>query len=178
MTQKDYLLDTNIIRYICELELGIKSKESLALKKRLKSLPSNSSLFLSSITLGEVEYGVRVGPFRNDESDKYISLMTILNRYHSFDLNSNVARDYYAELRSRLYKKYASKSKKEKRSDKKRIEEWNYPTTSLELQIQENDVWITAIAWAYNLILVTNDEMTPIKNVVGDEIEFENWLRQ
>ncbi len=80
-------------------------------------------------------------------------------------------------LRAKLYNKYAPKSKKGQSSRKKRIEEWKDPTTSKELQIQENDLWITAIALAYNLILVTDDAMTPILKIAGSDIEFENWIR-
>lgn len=176
MKQKDYLLDTNIIRYIFELEAGSKSTECQALKMRLESL-QKARIFLSPITVGEVEYGIRVGPFDAPHKEKFKKLATILTSYHCMNIDAHIARQYYSLLRARLYEKYAPKRKKGRSAEKKRIEEWKDPTTSKELQIQENDLWISAIAWAYNLILVTNDAMRPIISVAGNEIGFDNWIK-
>lgn len=177
MKQKDYLLDTNIIRYIHELEAGGQSTECQALKSRLESLPQNTRIFLSPVTTGEVEYGIRVGPFDDPDNEKYKKLVNILTSYPCLNIDCEIARQYYSLLRARLYEKYAPKRKKGQSAGKKRIEEWKDPTTSKELQIQENDVWISAIAWAYNLVLVTNDAMTPILDVAGKDIEFESWIK-
>lgn len=177
MKQKDYLLDTNIIRYIHELEAGSQSNECQALKTRLRSLPQSARIFLSPITVGEVEYGIRVGPYDDPHNEKYKKLVNILTSYPCLSIDCNIAREYYSLLRAKLYNKYAPKIKKRKAGRKKRIEEWKDPTTSKELQIQENDLWISAIALAYNLILVTDDAMTPILNIAGNDIEFENWIK-
>lgn len=177
MKQKDYLLDTNIIRYIHELEAGGQSTECRALKSRLESLPKNARIFLSPVTTGEVEYGIRVGPFDDPDNEKYKKLVNILTSYPCMSIDCDIARQYYSLLRARLYDKYAPKRKKSQSAGKKRIEEWKDPTTSKELQIQENDVWISAIAWAHNLILVTADAMRPILKVAGSDIEFENWIK-
>lgn len=177
MKQKDYLLDTNIIRYIHELEAGGQSSECQALKTRLESLPQNARIFLSPVTVGEVEYGIRVGPFDDPDKEKYKKLVKILTSYPCLGIDCDIARRYYSLLRARLYEKYAPKRKKGQSTRKKRLEEWNDPATSKELQIQENDLWISATAWAYNLILVTNDAMLPILNIAGRDIEFENWIK-
>ena len=177
MKQKDYLFDTNIIRYIHELEAGSQSKECLTLKMRLESLPKNTRIFLSPVTTGEVEYGLRVGPFDDPDNEKYKKLVNILTSYPCLSIDCDIARQYYSLLRARLYDKYAPKRKKGQSARKKRIEEWKDPTTSKELQIQENDLWITAVALAYNLILVTDDAMPPIHEIVGSDIEFENWIK-
>lgn len=177
MKQKDYLLDTNIIRYIHELEAGGQSKQCQVLKTRLESLPQTARIFLSPVTTGEVEYGLRVGPFNDPGNEKYKKLANILTSYPCLSIDCDIARQYYSLLRARLYGKYAPKSKKGQPAGKKRIEEWKDPTTSKELQIQENDLWISALAWAYNLILVTDDAMSAILNIAGSDIEFENWIR-
>ena len=176
MKQKDYLLDTNIIRYIHELEAGSQSSECRKLREKLESLPENARILLSPVTAGEVEYGIRVGPFDDPDNEKYKKLVDILTRYPCLSIDCDIARQYYSLLRARLYEKYAPKRKKGQSAGKKRLEEWNDPTTSKELQVQENDLWISAIAWAYNLKLVTDDAMRPIINVAGDDIEFENCL--
>jgi tRNA(fMet)-specific endonuclease VapC len=177
MKQKDYLLDTNIIRYIHELEAGSQSNECKTLKARLSQLPQNAKIFLSPITVGEVEYGIRVGPYNDPYKEKYKRLTNILESYPCLSIDSDIARQYYSLLRAKLYNQYAPKSKKDKSNIKKRIEEWKDPTTSKDLQIQENDLWISAIALAYNLILVTDDAMIPIINIAGNDIEFVNWIR-
>jgi len=177
MKQKDYLLDTNIIRYIHELEAGSQSSECLKLREKLESLPKNTRIFLSPVTTGEVEYGLRVGPFDDPDNEKYKKLVNILTRFPCLGIDCDIARQYYSLLRARLYDKYAPKRKKGQSSGKKRIEEWKDPTTSKELQIQENDLWITAVALAYNLILVTDDAMSPIHEIAGSDIEFKNWIK-
>jgi predicted nucleic acid-binding protein len=177
MKQKDYLLDTNIVKYIYELKAGSQSEKCWTLRMRLESLPQHARIFLSPITAGEVEYGIRLGPFNDPGNEKCKKLVKILTSYPCLSIDCDIARQYYSLLRARLYNKYAPKRKKGQSSGKKRIEEWKDPTTSKELQIQENDVWISAIAWAYNLILVTDDAMRSITNVAGDDIEFENWIK-
>ena len=101
----------------------------------------------------------------------------ILTSYPCLSIDCDIARQYYSLLRARLYEKYAPKNKKGQPAGKKRIEEWKDPTTSKELQIQENDLWISAIAWAYNLVLVSDDAMSAIINIAGNDIDFENWIR-
>ena len=177
MKQKDYLLDTNIIRYIYELKAGGQSMECQALKTRLELLPQAARIFLSPVTAGEVEYGLRVGPFNDPGDEKYRKLVNVLTSYPCLIIDCEIARQYYSLLRARLYEKYAPKRKKGQSVRKKRIEEWKDPTTSKDLQIQENDLWISAIAWAYNLILVTNDAMLPILEIASDDIEFDNWIK-
>ena len=176
MKRKDYLLDTNIIRYIYELNAGSQNSECLILKAQLESVPQHR-IFLSPITTGEVEYGIRVGPFDEPDNEKYKKLANILISYPCLSIDCEIARQYYSVLRARLYDKYAPRRKKGLSAGEKRIEEWKDPTTSKELQIQENDLWISAIAWAYNLILVTNDAMAPIHNIAGSDIDFENWIK-
>jgi predicted nucleic acid-binding protein len=41
--------------------------------------------------------------------------------------------------------------------------------------VNVNDVWIVACAWEHNLVLLTSDNMTNIRNVTP-EVAFENWL--
>ena len=90
-------------------------------------------------------------------------------------IDANLARDSYADLRARLFNKHAPKDSDNRK--KRRIDEWRDPTTSKELKIQENDLWIAAVAMAHNLILVTRDDMDAIRTVAGADITFENWLK-
>jgi len=51
------------------------------------------------------------------------------------------------------------------------------PVTSLELKIQENDLWIVAQAITKDLTLVTNDRksLEPLVEVAGNELHIKNW---
>ncbi|MBA7697023.1 hypothetical protein ES703_105681 [subsurface metagenome] len=50
------------------------------------------------------------------------------------------------------------------------------PVTSLELGIQENDLWIAAQVVVRGLILVTTDKLSHIREVAGDDLHIENWM--
>jgi predicted nucleic acid-binding protein len=171
---KHYLLDTNILGPIIELKSGGNSPECKALEKRWKTLLPDTKIFLCPITVGEVEYGLRIAPYSSQEQHKLVR--DVLSAFLFLDINRNLARDCYSDLRARLFNRYGPKNKKNRRNYNRRIEEWMEPTTSQLLQIQENDLWIASVAMAYNLILVTRDKMTAIKEVVGQELQFENWL--
>ncbi len=134
--------------------------------------------FLCPINVGEVEYGLLVAPYEKPEEHKLAG--DLLAAFDSSDLlldiDTNLARDYYADLRARLFNHCAPRIKRERKNYNKRVEEWKDPTTSRELKIQENDLWLAAVAMAHNLILVTRDNMDAIKKVAGSDITFENWL--
>lgn len=168
----DYLLDTNILGHLAEFRAGISNSITDRLKKHLKDRPHPLRIHLCPISIGEVEYGIRVGPYDKD----YESIKKILLTFDCFDINRTVAYENYSKLRSKLYDKYALKEKKEKKAERKRVSEWFDPTIDKDLQVNENDVWIAAVAMTYNFILVTNDKMTAIRSVAGSELQFEDWL--
>lgn len=175
MKQDYYLLDTNILGYLAELKAGENSPECTALENHLKGLPQpqNTRIFLCPITIGEVEYGLRIAPYGKPEQHE--QARQILSAFPVFDININIARDCYADLRAKLFDKYAPRNRKGK-SYNKRIREWRDPTTDKQLQMDENDLWIVAVAMAHNLVLVTHDKMNAIKSITGSDLRFEDWL--
>ena len=66
---------------------------------------------------------------------------------------------------------------KEKKKKGLRPEQLIDPVTSLQLRIQENDLWLVAQAITRNLVLVTNDRksLKPLLEAAGDELTVENW---
>ena len=56
------------------------------------------------------------------------------------------------------------------------IEEWLDPATGKTLGVNENDVWIVAVALTYNLTLVTSGKMDHIKAVATHELSVLNWM--
>jgi tRNA(fMet)-specific endonuclease VapC len=163
---KDYLLDTNIVRYLYEIKSELLSAKSEKVNHRLEKI-KNRKIFLSPISAGEIEYGLLIA-FEKDLAKQRI-VKEIVNSFEYFPIDKVVATQYYAELRKRLYL-FCKPTKK-----RKRIEQWMNPETSEKLRIQENDLWIAAVAMTHNLILVTDDKMEIIKKVSGIELQFENW---
>ncbi|MGR3178386.1 MAG: type II toxin-antitoxin system VapC family toxin [Candidatus Anammoxibacter sp.] len=57
---KDYLLDTNIVGYLAEYKSGIQTDQTNNLGKHFSLLPESTKLFICSISIGELEYGIQV----------------------------------------------------------------------------------------------------------------------
>ena len=172
-----FLLDTNIWEYWYNHKGH--PKESANIQKRIEELinrEQNVEKFvwqpaISVITWGEIDYGYNVMPkkeqSREAEFRKFISGVAPW----LVPINRHTAKTY-GELRARLFDKYAEK---DKRTKKRRPEQLIDPVTSLELKIQENDLWIAAQAISRNLMLVTNDAMEHIREVAGDSLHIDNW---
>jgi tRNA(fMet)-specific endonuclease VapC len=71
---------------------------------------------------------------------------------------------HYANIRAELFRRFAPRDAKN-RIRRVRPEQLVDKTAGLELGIQENDLWIAAIAVEYNMILVTDDRMARIQDV-------------
>lgn len=175
MKLRYYLLDTNILAPLAELKAGRDSPECRALGVHWNKLPEGAKIFLCPINVGEVEYGLRIAPY--DIPEDHNSMRAIIKAFPVFNIDADLARDYYADLRARVFNECAPKQKRNRQNYPKRVEEWRDPTTSKELKIHENDLWLAAVAMAHNLILVTRDKMDVIKKVAGADIVFEDWLK-
>lgn len=169
MPGKCYLLDTNVLGYFVEVKSGSHSPEAKALEKRLEEI-KGKNVFICCITIGEIEYGLKIAP--DKDSTKQGLAKRLIEEFHSYSIDNDIAREQYATLRSRLFERYAPI-----KGHKKRVEEWIDPTTSKELQVQENDIWIAAVAMAYNFVLVTHDKMNAIKSVVGEDLTIVDWAK-
>ncbi len=178
MKLRYYLLDTNILGPLAELKAGSNSPECNALERHWNALPEGTRIFLCPINVGEVEYGLRVAPYEKLEEHKLArDLLAAFYQSHLLlDIDTKLARDYYADLRARLFNYCAPRSKRNRGNYNKRVEEWKDPATSKDLKIQENDLWLVSVAMAHNLIFVTRDKMDALRKVAGADMVFENWL--
>jgi tRNA(fMet)-specific endonuclease VapC len=163
---RGYLLDTNVVSYW----FTAGSLQHELITARIQSLPEDSLLALSAITLGEIEYGHRVvSP--NETSVQADFLEFIGEQLPTVFPVEATTRLYYGKLRALLFEKLVPAGKKKSGL---RPEQLVDPVTSLELGIQENDLWIAAQALEYNLVLVTADKLQRIREVAA-ELEIENW---
>ena len=163
---RGYLLDTNIVSYWFT---GGSLQHELIVA-RIQSLPEDSLLALSAITLGEIEYGHRVvSPTETAVQADFLEF--IAERLPTVFSVESTTRLYYGKLRAQLFEKLVPAGKKKAGL---RPEQLLDPVTSLELGIQENDLWIAAQALEYNLVLVTADRLQRIREIATD-LEIENW---
>lgn len=163
---RGYLLDTNIVSYWFT---GGSLQHEL-INTRIQSLPEGSLLAVSAITLGEIEYGHRVvSPQETAVQTDFLEF--IEERLPTVFSVEATTRLYYGKLRALLFEKLVSPGK---RKTGLRPEQLVDPVTSLELGIQENDLWIAAQALEYNLVLVTADKLQRVRAVAA-ELEIENW---
>lgn len=177
---RDFLLDTNIWEYWFnpkkEPEHSHVLKHVSELNKLCEENESPLRVWISSVTWGELEYGYQT------QANKERSLETPFRQFiHKispveFVVNKHVA-CHYGRIRARLFEKYGPKEKKKKGL---RPEQLIDPATSLQLQIQENDLWLVAQAITKKLVLVTNDRksMKPLRDAAGDELTVENWAAE
>jgi len=83
---------------------------------------------------------------------------------------------HYSDISSKLFLKYG-------RKDKRGIISEKYPeslvdrTTSRELGIQENDLWMALLAVERNMKFVTEDKMRHIKEVFP-ELKMITWRKE
>jgi predicted nucleic acid-binding protein len=173
----DYLLDTNILTYWYD-----SSKPEYAnVVARVASVrepdPKTqyvSRLYISIVTLGEIEYGHRVSHRPDPDEQAAYSKFVREQCPVALDINQHVV-EHYGRLRAWLFDQFGPKTKKSKA---KRAEELVNPTTSRELGIQENDIWIAAQAITYNLKLVTHDSGDHFRKALeqfGSDLEIEDW---
>lgn len=163
---RDFLLDTQTIRYWhdsdCPQHAAVIGNVA-ALRQLAAPLELKPKLLVSVVTLGEIEFGHRVA-LAPDPAAQAAYIKFVQEELPSpFELSSD-ATAAYGDLRTRLFinNKYAPG---EKRKPKMRPEQLRDLVTAKELQIQENDLWLCAQAVAHGMVLVTNDRMTPIRDV-------------
>ncbi len=91
-------------------------------------------------------------------------------------INKHVAREY-GRIRAMLFEKYGPKDKKKRL---RRPEQLIDPATSLQLRIQENDLWIVSQAIARDFTLVTNDRrsLKPLLEATDNELHIVNWAEE
>ena len=139
-----YLLDTSI----ASIAWDAGNPKHDEIRNRLTALQSNS-IGICAITLGEVEYGLEVTPAI--DKARHDMVRKAMSSYFVYDIDRHTA-TVYAKLRGALFKQFASRDRRG-RIKTKRPEDLIDTTSSKELGIQENDLWIVSVAVQYDLRL-------------------------
>lgn len=165
-----YLLDTNAASILWD----IRHREYETLRSFIKE-KDQSPIWISIIVLGEIEYGLKTAP-RMDEGlqtgvRKKMAAFPLLLKLDKHTVGP------YSDLRAALFEKYSPRDKKG-RLKAKRPEELSEKTTSRELGVQENDIWIAAQSIQYNLVLISGDHMRRLQEVSTDleyPLQLASW---
>ena len=180
----DYLLDTNILSYWYNQKCAEHAKVLARIYAVRNPDPTTgyvSRLYISAITLGEIQYGARASHFPDPAKQaEYTALDAAKLKFvleqcpEPFMITRHVA-DEYGEMRAWLFNNCGPNAKKTK---KLRAEEMVHPTTGKELGIDENDLWIAAQAKTHNLVLVTHDFRGNFDRVLkqfAPTLKVEDW---
>jgi predicted nucleic acid-binding protein len=174
---RDFLIDTNIWEYWFNPKREPQHSNVLKrvgeIKQQFENGKNPFRVWISSVTWGEIEFGYQV------QTKKDGSLETQFRQFiHSiapieFIIDKHVTPEY-GRIRAMLFEKFGPK---DKRIDGRRPEQLIDPVTSLQLKIQENDLWIVSQAITRDFTLVTNDRasLKPLLEVVGEELHIEYW---
>ena len=156
---RGYLLDNN--------HIGALFRKDASVLLKLRSIPVDWQIRVCSVTLGEIEAGHRMTePTDHSKRDDYERFVNENFLHHALEISIHT-RETYAEIIARIWEKYPPAN------PKKRTEQH-----LVDLGVDINDVWAVAVAWEHGLTFVTADKMACIREVVGDEVQFENWLEK
>lgn len=180
MTQQNgYLLDTNAVGH------WFTGNEHVC--RRIDALPDDTPLWISAVTMGEIEFGHRVTE-STDESRRDDYEAWVCQKFRAKRRILPITRDtwqYYGPLRAVIFHDYPPQPG----ANENRPESCFDTVTATTLGIDENDLWIAAQAIEHVLVLVTQDGAlhSQIKgaaakiakecSVAEYALEVEDWTR-
>lgn len=166
---KVYLLDTNIASALWD-ELDKHHDDALRFVQ--DAAASGGRIYISRITVAEIEYGYKLYASKEPERRrKADAAMRAFTNVREIDKGTTGP---YSDIRAALFTQFAPRDAKD-RVRNVRPERLTDKTTGVSLGIQENDLWIAAIAVEYKMTLVSDDKMNRIKEVWP--LDFIKWKR-
>lgn len=163
-----YLLDTNVL-----VTLLREGSARDAMVRRLAGL-AESPISVSVAALAELEVGFSLGSRSRDEARRDLHKTMARNEFKIRELTEHSAA-VYGDLKAKLMIKY---NRQDHRSGAKRPDEWPLPDKAGKLGIDEFDLLMVTHALEYRLVLVTTDEMSRIRDGLGEaaaDLRMEDW---
>jgi len=175
----DYLLDINILSYWYDSRRPEHPMVLAHVKTVCQPDPQTQyvpRLFISVVTLGEIEQGHRSAATPNASAQS--EYMTFVREQcpEPLEITKHVAVPY-GELKAWLFNKFSDKKKRTKAQRAKQIVD---PITARELGADENDIWIAAQAMTLNLVLVTHDSrghFGELQRQFATTLRVEDWTQ-
>ena len=171
-----YLLDTNIV----SAWLLPKREGHVHVVDRVASAAKTQSpLIVSSVTLGEIEYGhLAESPGGPTEVQRHFN-SSIIRAFPAGPYRLPVSEHtaaYYGAVRAQVFRTYSPRDGRKAR----RLHQLELPddVECYGQRIQENDIWIASQAIERNLILVSHDKLTVISGCAaacGFALRIEDW---
>jgi len=134
--------------------------------ERLRQVPADTLVRICTITLGEIEAGLRITT-TTDQARRDDYAVFIINELPLAIEVGVATRFYYAEIIERIFRRHSPPHGKKTKTE----------PHLLSLGVDINDLWTFAVAWEHGLTLLTQDKMTCIREVVSiEEVNVECWL--
>ncbi|MEK6286680.1 MAG: type II toxin-antitoxin system VapC family toxin [Acidobacteriota bacterium] len=165
---KSYLLDTNIASALWD-ELNRNHDDALRFVQ--SAALSSDFIYVSRITVAEIEYGYKL--YASKHPDRRRKADEAMRAFKAIKEIGKDTTEPYSDIRAALFTRFAPRDSKD-RIRNVRPETMVDKTTAVLLGIQENDLWIAAIAIEYNMILVSGDRMNRIREV-WPGLRLVNW---
>ena len=159
-----FLLDTSV----ASAAWDVRHRSHAEISRWLEGI-GEAPVWVSPISLGELEYGIALMTEAGDAADL---MRAAMREYMRAELDHHVA-ETYGRLRGRLFNRFAPKNLRGL-PKKKRPEDLRDLATSKQLGIQENDLWIVSTAVTRRLTLVSTDAMPHLLEVARDEFGWED----
>lgn len=155
MIKKGYLLDTNVASaaILEDHDFHVKARNCL-------SSIDEDHIFISTISLAEVEFGLSLKPLPANEERE---IRQGLREFLTLSVDNHTTQ-IYGRIRAGIFQKYARK--KLNRITQKVLENLRDVTSGKLLGIQENDLWIVSVAVQHNLEFITTDRRGGMSKIV------------
>jgi predicted nucleic acid-binding protein len=145
-----YLLDT------CALSAYFNEEHKFhaPTKSTIDGLRTEDAVLVSSISLAELEYGIRLAEARQGKRlDEFRERLVTIRQYGKLAVTDLTA-PVYAELKASIA---ATRLKANGKKMPRYLEDWIESATGKKLQLDENDLWICAQAKERDLTIITAD---------------------
>lgn len=169
-----YLFDTSAISDQC----NVNSERHAKVMAFIQGLRESDYICTSCIAIAEILYGYEI--HSSPDMDRKKIIMDSIDAYKKiFYIGKHTIEPYY-RIRAGLFKKYGhiklGRTKSGKLIKEKQPEELIGSTFAKSLGIQENDLWMVAIAVQYDLILVSGDKkMEKLLQVAKELYDYFSW---
>lgn len=171
----DYLLDTNIVSYWYDNRCPEHPKVLAHVKAVRQPDPQAQDvprLFISVVTLGEIEQGHRLARTPNASVQSEYMAFVREQCPEPLEITKHVA-PHYGDLKAWLFDQ-------KKRTNSERAKQLVDPASAKELHADENDIWIAAQAMTLGLVLVTHDSRSKfgeLQRHFAPTLRVEDWAR-
>jgi predicted nucleic acid-binding protein len=171
----NYLLDTNILSFWYADHREEHAKVLARVQAVRQPDPQTeyvSRLFISVVTLGEIEQGHRSSPTPNASVQAEYMAFVREQCPEPLEITKHVAVPY-GDLKAWLFDQ-------KKRTKIERAQQLVDPASAKELHADENDIWIAAQAMTLGLVLVTHDSRGKFRELqqhFKPTLRVEDWAQ-